>query len=184
MSVVKWNDTFGFDVSNKLVLIYDPVATVSCQDIYNAIADFRAEPFAMGNDTIAIKGSGKQTIDPGPPITKAFLLIDMQDGWKLKFEDRAGPTFTRCQVSGGVVIGGGGSYYPVEESDYTHVQIFQAVSGTLIVTSAGVGTPAEVGDAVWGADTSGPSAGGEWAAGTFGRIVRAVLTLPKFIGLK
>ena len=184
MAVYKWNDTFGFDIPNKLVIVYAPVAVITCQELYNVIADFRAEPLAMGGDTIAIKGSGKQTIDPGPPETKAFLLVDMQDGWKVKFEDRAGPTFTRCQVSGGVVIGGGGSYYPVEESDYTHIQIFQAVSGTLIVTSGGVGTPEQVGDAVWGAGTTGPSVGGSWSDGTFGKLVAKVLTVAKFIGLK
>jgi hypothetical protein len=159
---------------------------VTCQEIYDQCQD-RSDELDYLSLPKMIEAEGKGLLDAGPPEKRTELLIRLLDGWVLEFEARGGPTTELCVVKGGTIVAkdeNGADQYPIYPTAYTSVSIAQSVSGTLLVTGGGVGTPDEVSDAVWGADTSGPSGGGSWSDGTFGKLVAKVLTVAKFIGLK
>lgn len=179
MGVVTYRG-YDFDSVNEFVVVPSPSVEADLQVIHDAIRGYEAEPWNMQVPQM-IEAQGKKELDAGPPQRLVEVLFDFI-GWKLKFEDRGGPAWTRCTTKGGSIIGDGGASDPIEPSAFVSPGGFQAVGGTLFVTG-GVGTPDEVSDAVWSGQTSGPSTGGDWAVGTFGRIVRAILTVAKFLGL-
>ena len=172
---------FTDDGVDQFVVVPAPATVADLQDVHDAIRGYEAEPWNLQRPQI-IAAEGKKLLEAGPPERRVEIVFDFL-GWKLKFEDRAGPAWTRCTTKGGSIIGDGGASDPIEPSAYVSPGGYQAVGGTLFVTS-GVGTPDEVADAVWGADRSGPSGGGSWAANTFGLFVQKVLTVAKFLGLK
>ncbi len=172
---------YDFDGGDRMVTVPAPATEADLQDIHDAIRGYEAEPWNTQLPQI-VDAEGKKLLELGPPERRIEIVVDLLGGWHISFEARSGPTWTRCTTRGGSIVGGGGTYDPIEATAYVSPGGFQAVGGTLFVTG-GVGTPDEVSDAVWSGQTSGPSTGGDWAVGTFGRIVRAILTVAKFLGL-
>lgn len=180
MGVVTYRG-YDFDSVNEHVVVLSPAVVADLGAAHDAIRGYEAEPWNMQVPQM-IFAEGKKLLEAGPPERRVEVLFDWI-AWKLKFADRLGPSWTRCTTKNGSIIGDGGASDPIEPSAFVSPGGYQAVGGTLFVT-AGVGTPDQVSDAVWSGQTSGPSTGGDWATGTFGRIVRALLTVAKFLGLK
>jgi hypothetical protein len=166
-----------FDRSNKRIRVLAPDASTTIQEIYDKSQAFLAKPENM-DVRIFVEASGKKVIDPGPPEQRAFILLDILDGWLVEFEARGAGPVVQCRITGGVIIAAGGSVWPIAETDFTHVAFAQTVSGTLIVTGGGVGTPSEVAEAVWDALEAEHE-----VTGSFGARMRKLLTKALFLAL-
>lgn len=118
---------FEFDHTNKLVIILEPTVSMTIQEIWDAIAFHRAQPDYIDDSEIA-KAEGKINI---PGLGDSLIVLTMLEGWRIKFEDRAGPEVTACEITSGVLVGDGGSN-PLAPSSFVSVFLAQAVSGASI----------------------------------------------------
>jgi len=61
------------------------------------------------------------------------IVLTLTDGWRIKFEDRAGPSTIACQITGGTLtaINAYGNN-PIAPSSYTQVQFRAAHSGVIL----------------------------------------------------
>lgn len=91
--------TFSFDNYNKIITVESPTTSITVQELYNAIREYEDEPYSMNIPKI-VNGSGKEVLSAIKSVGMTITLLD----WKLKFADRAGPTWTHCDISGGNVV--------------------------------------------------------------------------------
>jgi hypothetical protein len=145
-----------FDRVNRFVLITAPQTTVTTQAIYDACKDYEDEP---GNLDLAqlCEAFGKQ--DLGGGVLVAITLV-MLNGWRVKFEDRAGPVYEQMRISGGNIVAnytGSPDYNqnPVAPSSFTQVFIAASSSGTLLQQEE-VATKVDEVHKLHGLDTANP----------------------------
>jgi len=121
---------YEFDKINKLIIVKAPDTEVTIQDLYNNIRDWEDEPENMEVYKVA-DCTGKEELGGGVYVGLTLKLID----WKLKFEDRSGPSYIICNVSGGnlVMYNTATSSYesPIEPSAYVTVTLTSSSSATL-----------------------------------------------------
>lgn len=118
---------FAFHHDTAIVEILAPVLSITIQEIWDAIAFHRMQPEFIDDSEIA-RAEGKVPI---PGIGNSLIVMTMLDGWRVQFEDRAGPTFVQAEITSGVlVVDGGGN--PIAPGAFVSVSISQAVSGVSI----------------------------------------------------
>ena len=118
----------AFDKSNKLIIITTQTE-VTIQNLINAIRDWEDELENMDVDQVA-NAYGKQ--DLGGEATVGITL-ELVNNWRVKFEDRSGPDYTPCKVSGGnLVTTNDYNNNPICPSAYTQIIISQSSSPTII----------------------------------------------------
>ena len=118
---------FGFDHDLKFVLVFEPTLSITIQEIYDAIAFHRARPLFIDDSEIA-RAEGKINI---PGLGDSLIVLTMIEGWKIKFDDRPGPTQVSAEIAAGVLVGKGGSN-PLAPAAFVTVFLAQAVSGASI----------------------------------------------------
>jgi hypothetical protein len=118
-----------FDKTNKLVTLESPIIEVTIQELINAIRDF--EDDWQGIDIYKIADcAGKEDLGGEVKVGITLTLLE----WKIKFEDRGGPTTILCKITGGNLVAvdeNGNAIDPVEPSDYVMVMITSSSSATL-----------------------------------------------------
>jgi hypothetical protein len=118
-----------FDKNDRIIMVESPATSVTIQTLINAIRDYEDEPEAMDIASIAT-ASGKEDLGGGTLIGITLKLIN----WKLKFEDRLGPTYILCDVLGGNLVAtdeNGASVNPIEPATYVMVTKTASVSATI-----------------------------------------------------
>jgi hypothetical protein len=139
----------SFDLVNKLIIVADTVTEVTVQQLVNAIRDYET----TGIETVALfaEVSGKQVLDA---TTSVAITLKLLDDWRVQFEDRAGPTYVRCRVTGGNLLADNTfGDDPIAQSDFTTCSYAMSTSATLITS------PAQDAQAVRDAMKLAPSAG-------------------------
>lgn len=120
-----------FDRINKLIIVEAPATAVTIQELVNAIRDWEDELENMDLPQIAF-ASGKDILRPGLMVGVTLRLLN---GWRLKFEDRPGPDWVRCDVTGGnlTAVDEAGEFIdPIAPSAYVTVYGVSDVSAGLI----------------------------------------------------
>jgi hypothetical protein len=97
--------TLSFNIPTKIVTIDSPDTEADIQDIYNQIKDFEDNPEMMGHPIICT-ASGKQ---PVTTTVSVAITLQMENGWKIGFEARAGPSYILCTITGGNMVDSSGS---------------------------------------------------------------------------
>ena len=118
-----------FDDINRLITIESPAVEVTCQDLLNATREFEYSTAGI-DDPQVIYAAGKEALG-GSVFVGITLTLD---NWKVKFEDRPGPDWVYCNVSGGnlVSIDGNGDFqFPLEPAEYVMATITASSSATL-----------------------------------------------------
>lgn len=131
-----------FDRINKYIYITAPQTDVTIQELIDAIRDFEDDDSSMDLSSLA-NCSGKQQLSADQYTS---LTLELLDGWKIKFEDRAGPTYVTCYITGGNLTRVAGEY-PVEPSDYVFVIVSTSSGATIIEVSQEV--LEDIADMVW-----------------------------------
>jgi len=119
-----------FDTINQIIEVEAPATEITMQELINGIRDFEDDNLGMSFAKIA-NASGKQDLGGGVLVGITVTLID----WKLKFEDRPGPDFIICNVTGGNLV----RYdtvldqytSPIEPAAYVTVTLTASSSATL-----------------------------------------------------
>lgn len=97
-----------------------------------------------------LSGSGKEDLGGGLAVGITAKLLNAL----LAFEDRPGPSFTKCFVSGGNLVAiddNGTAIDPISNTNYTQVKVTLSTSAALI---SGTGTsPTDITNAVWNSNT-------------------------------
>ncbi len=122
----------SFDLANKLIIVADTVTEVTVQQLVNAIRDYET----TGIETVALfaEVSGKQVLDA---TTSVAITLKLLDDWRVQFEDRAGPTYVRCRVTGGNLLADNTfGDDPIAQSDFTTCSYAMSTSATLITSPA------------------------------------------------
>ncbi|KPJ92058.1 MAG: hypothetical protein AMS18_08145, partial [Gemmatimonas sp. SG8_17] len=153
------------DLSAPFVLVKSPATEVTIQEIYDGAQDWLDEPVNMSIDHF-VEAAGKDLLDAGPPEKRVGVTLRLLHDWRIKFEDRAGPTVEICRISGGnLVTTNSFGNNPIYASDYVFATYEAATSPTIV----GVGTPTEIADAVLG-ETMTELTGDPGATPTFRQI--------------
>lgn len=118
--------SISFNRVNKWIVINAPQTVVTIQDLINTVRNYEDDIENLDLPKIA-NCSGKQDIGGGVLVG---LTIELLDGWKIRFEDRAGPAYTTCYVTGGNLAQISGAY-PIEPSAYVFVVVSSSSSATI-----------------------------------------------------
>ncbi len=121
---------FSYDKINKIITIPAPITEVTIQELINDIRDFEDDWNGMDIPRIA-DAAGKQDLGGGVLVGITLTLYD----WKVKFEDRPGPDYVVCNVTGGNLVcydtSLGDYVNPIEPSAYVTVTLTASSSATL-----------------------------------------------------
>lgn len=118
-----------WSVSPRIVTIASPETEVTVKDLYDTLRVLETYTNAMDEPTIVSAG-GLEELGGGTSVGLTVTLLDAL----LAFEDRIGPTYVQCNVSGGnlVAIDGVGTYFttPIEPTTFTQVVVTASSSAT------------------------------------------------------
>jgi hypothetical protein len=120
-----------FDRVNKFILVEAPATSTTLQEIYDASQDWLDEPHQL-NQVVFVVATGKTVYDQISGDQTEIVLTIIED-WRIKFEDRAGPSTIACQITGGTLtaINSFGNN-PIAPSTFTQVQFRAAHSGVIL----------------------------------------------------
>ena len=118
-----------FDDVNKVIIVGSPTATVTIQEIVNAVRDHEDELPQLGQIDQVINASGKQDLGGG---NKVGITLELVNNWRLQFGAAPGPTVEIRTVSGGNIVATNDySNQPIKSSSYVQVVISQSASPTI-----------------------------------------------------
>ena len=139
---------FEFDPVARIITVKAPTIDITLQELINAIQDWQDELIHMDVDNIAL-ASGKQYLSTGVYVGLTIQLLN----WKIKFEDRPGPVWAFCSISGGNLVavdGAGVPMNPLSTSTFINITLEKATSAALLAGSGGI----TVGD-IWNEPKAG-----------------------------
>lgn len=120
-----------FDRLNKHIVVGAPTTEVTVQQLLNAIRDYEDELSNLDIHYLA-DAYGKQPLGGDTYVGITLVLLD---GWLIKFEDRLGPDYISCKISGGNILAydefGVVRQDPVTSSDFVFVTYTSSSSATL-----------------------------------------------------
>jgi hypothetical protein len=134
-----------FDKALKTILVEAPAASVSVQELDNAIRDYEPTQGMMDYPPIAL-ASGKEDLGGGLYVG---ITLELLDDWRVQFEARTGPAWTPCRISGGNLVAFNSfGDDPVKPSAFTYVTRALSTSAALLSGGGGALTAQETCDAV------------------------------------
>lgn len=123
--------TLEFDRINKNIIVKTPDTEVTVQELVNAIRDFEDEPINLDLKTLATT-TGKQDLGGGVFVG---ITLELINDWRVKFEDRAGPSYISCRVKNGNLIAKNAyGDNPINPSAYTQVTVESSTSSSILET--------------------------------------------------
>lgn len=163
---------FTFDGPNKIVTCTSGTVEFAAVEVYSRWKDWLAEESDRAKFLPAFTNSlGGETLGTGV-FTGSYIFI--QNGWKIK-PDEADHQLT---IIGNLFPKNNGEEIFKETTDkYKVVVAMRTSSLSQQVISSGAAE--DLADAVWSKETSSYD-----DTGTFGNLIKKLLTLSKFIGLK
>lgn len=124
--------TFFWEESPRIIQVNAPDTVVTVQQLVNAIRQAEAEIGNLDDDHL-IDAVGKDDLGGGIETGIVLTLRNAQ----IKFEDRAGPDWTRCIIQGGTVVRADGGD-PIKESNHCFVVVNNQVGGVIATASGDV----------------------------------------------
>lgn len=116
-----------FDFYNSIIEVPAPDTTLDLQYLINQIRD-REDELDLGiNYSKIADASGKDSLGSG---VSTAITVRLLDNWRVRFEERAGPSTEQCTISGGNLVGGPGGN-PVAASAYTQVIQQSSAAGVI-----------------------------------------------------
>jgi len=128
-----------FDKLNRLIIVAAPQTTITIQELVDAIRPFEAQTgssapgnkFNIGGIDFGQIGqaSGKQDLGGGVLVG---ITLELLNDWRVKFEDRAGPSTVQCRITGGNLVATNSySNNPVAPSLFVFVTLTSSSSATI-----------------------------------------------------
>jgi hypothetical protein len=126
---VRGDITIDWTASPRIIEVAAPSVEITMQDLYDTVRTIASTAAALGENEV-IDGSGKESLGGGVLVGLTIKLLNA----KVKFEDRDGPSWTVCDVSGGNLVavdGNGDSMSPIEPAAYVTATKTASSSATL-----------------------------------------------------
>ena len=126
--------TLSFSKTDRIITVELPDTEVTVQELINAVRDWEDELVNTEVPKVA-DASGKDDLGGGLAVGITLKLLN----WKVKFEDRSGPDWVDCSVTGGNLIAVDANNQPmnpIEPAAYVTVTVEKAVSGVRIADVA------------------------------------------------
>ena len=123
-----------FDKVNRIITVESPDTEITIQTLINTIRDWEDELVNLEVAKVA-DASGKDDLGGGLAVGTTLKLLN----WKVKFEDRPGPDWVGCGVTGGNLIAvdaNNAPMNPIEPSSYVTVTVEKAVSAVITAAEA------------------------------------------------
>jgi len=158
---IRYDVSVDWYVSPRIIEVAAPSVELDIQDLIDTLRYLEYIEPTKTFDHI-VDSAGKEALGGGVLVGITLTLVNA----KVKFEDRAGPTFVQCNIAGGNLVALddlGAEMSPVETSDYTQVVRTSSSSATLQELDAIQYSSYQ--NAVWVDDTSS-NAGTEYPIGT------------------
>lgn len=161
----------------KLIVVNPGVTTLSAKDLYSWWKQWAAQ----GDNLKYPQAMSSVGGDPLPGDRRLGSTFFLENGWKIRpYEGNH-----QLLIDGNLYTRDGSSPFVQTLGNY-NVVVSMSVSQLTeaVVTSSGGGsgsypTPTQIAAAVWNHDVAGAT-----TPGGFGKLLKKVLTIPKFIGLK
>lgn len=146
-----------FSVSPRIIWVQAPTVSVTIQDFVDTIRFIESDPINLSFSKL-IDSAGKTFLyNDGVSNYYTGIVLTLLNA-KIAFEARGGPSFIQCSINAGDLVAqtsGGASMSPIQPTAYTQVIFSQSTAPTLVTTTSnGVGSAAEVANAVWDAVSS------------------------------
>jgi hypothetical protein len=143
--------TIDWDASPRIVLVPPPLVSVTIQDLVDTIRFLEAENIQYPK---IVDTAGKTFLyNDGFADYFTGIVVTLQNA-QIAFGARPGPAYVQCQITAGDLVAVDTNNLPISPvapTAFTQLVISQSTSPSIVVTSGGVGTPADVADAVWDA---------------------------------
>ncbi len=122
-----------WSVSPRIITVAAPSVEVTIQDLYDTCRELEQQIQNNIYPTLisVVKSGGKQPLGGTDQVGITMTLNDA----RVKFEDRAGPTWVKCEVKGGNLVAidsVGADMDELEQADYTWVRNTKDVSPALV----------------------------------------------------
>lgn len=115
-----------FDKYNKIITVESPQVILIIQDLHDDIRLYEEKNQNLEIAKIA-DASGKEDLGGGVNVGITLRLLD---NWRVKFEDRAGPSTVSVSITGGNLVGGLNGN-PIAPSAFTQVAVTSSSSATI-----------------------------------------------------
>ena len=132
--------TLQFNKVDKTIIVPISDDTITIQEVYDQSQEWLAQPINFDVQAF-ISAGGKESLGG---IFSVGITITLINDWRIKFEDRPGPTWVRTYVTGGnlVAINSFGND-PIAPSNFTSVEIRQSTSPSIVESGVSGLTPDE-----------------------------------------
>ncbi len=130
----------NWDASPRVIWIQSPSTSLLVQDLVDTIRTLESEQLSLSYDRL-MDAAGKDDLGGGVFVGITATLNNAV----IAFEDRAGPSFVRCTVTGGNLVAkdaAGDPLEPVKVTAYTQVLVLRSAAATIVGINA-------VADDVW-----------------------------------
>ena len=137
---VRSDITVDWAVSPRIVEVASPSVDVLVQDLLDTLRQLEYEFANMAYKTI-VRATGKEELTADLNVGITCTLLNA----RLKFEDRAGPTFDRCDVLGGNLLAlddAGAPMEAIEFSNFTQIVSDLSPAPTQLRLTEGIFTTA------------------------------------------
>jgi len=115
-----------FDFYNSIITVPSPDASITIQELIDAIRDVEDDSLAMAYGHIA-DAYGKQDLGNG---VKVGITLVLMSPWRVAFAARLGPDTVSCRIDGGNLVGGLDNN-PIAPTAFTQVTMANSSSATL-----------------------------------------------------
>ena len=126
--------TFTLNKVTRIIEVASPDTEVTIQQLINAIRNWEDELVNIETAKIA-DASGKEDLGGGLQVGITLKLLN----WRLKFEDRSGPDWVGCGVTGGNLVAVDANNQPmnpIQPAAYVTVTVAKAVSAAILAAIA------------------------------------------------
>ena len=132
---IRYDVTVDWSISPRIIEIDAPSTSITIQDLVDTLRYLEALLDNMDNPYL-LDATGKDDLGGGLLVGITAKLRNA----KLKFQDRSGPNYIQCEVSGGNLVAvdaNGVSMDPIQVSAYTQVIKTSSVSAALVADGGG-----------------------------------------------
>lgn len=143
----------NWDVSPRVIWVTAPIDNILVQDILDTCRSLEAEQSNITNAAL-VSASGKGSLGYGVYEGISITLLNTV----IAFEDRPGPDFTQCVVSGGNIIAFdsvGNNLLPIQTTAYTQVVVLASIATTIMSSSGNSTDPWSTDLTMYGPGTAG-----------------------------
>jgi hypothetical protein len=133
--VVRNDVVFDWGSSPRVITVLDPASEITVQDLLDTCREAEDDLPNLVYGQI-ISAAGKENLGGGTRVGITVTLLNAV----LAFQERPGPNYVQCQVSGGNIVAiddNGDDISPIQPTAFTQVRVTASSSATITAVATG-----------------------------------------------